>query len=132
MFPAFPGVSWQWHSLIGDPVFPSVFPAFSGVTWLWYSIIGVPSVSLSVPSIFVAFLLYSLQGQTCLLFPRVGSLALQPGGQRVPVAVCAHIPMCIACVCLRAFGGCCFLCVFASPPSLPSFFSFVFVCLLFH
>lgn len=60
-----------------------------------------------------------------LLFLCVGWFALRPGGQQVPSAVCAHIPMCVDCLCLQEFGMCCFSCVFLR--LLGCFFQWVFV-----
>ena len=47
------------------------------------------------------------------------------GGQQVPAAICARIPICVACLCLWASSGCRFSCVFCVP-SLPSPFPFFF------
>ena len=142
-----------WHlyrSLLNLSVSGIMGCAFPSVTWRWCSVIGVPSVSLSTPSVsqcdlavaqcywhsqcfpqcssvFVVFLQDSLHGQPSLLFLCVGWLALWPGGQRVPAAVCALIPMCVACLCLRAFGSfVVFFCIPSLPPSFP-FFLFLFL-----
>ena len=50
---AFPGVSFQWGSVIGVP---SVSLSVPCVTCQRLSIIGVPSVSLSGPSVFCSVL----------------------------------------------------------------------------
>ena len=54
---AFPGVSFQWGSVIGVP---SVSLSVPCVTWQRLSIIGVPSVSLSGPSVFFFRVLVAL------------------------------------------------------------------------
>ena len=50
---AFPGVTWQWRSVIG---IPSVSLSVPSMTWQWCSVIGILSVSLSVPSVFCSVL----------------------------------------------------------------------------
>ena len=44
----------------------------------------------------------------------------------MPSASCAWISTCVACLCLRAFGGRCFSCVFASLHPSPVVVSFRF------
>ena len=114
-------------ALLAFPVFPLVFPAFPGVNWRWRSIIGC--VSLSVPSIFCSVLVGIPSWLTMFVVPACWLACFAAAVSRCLQLAC--IPMCVACFCIWAFGGCCFSCVFLRPlpPPFP-FFSFVF--LLFH
>ena len=49
---------WAVHFLasLGSGIASLAFPVFPGVTWQWRSIIGIPCVSLSVPSVFCSVL----------------------------------------------------------------------------
>ena len=38
-------------ALLPFSLFPLAFPAFPGMTWQWHNVIGIPNVSLSVPSV---------------------------------------------------------------------------------
>ena len=108
-------------ALLAFPVFPLVFPAFPGVNWRWRSIIGC--VSLSVPSIFCSVLVGIPSWLTMFVVPACWLACFAAAVSRCLQLAC--IPMCVACFCIWAFGGCCFSCVLHPLPSSPVFLLFV-------
>ena len=111
---AFPGVSFQWGSVIGVP---SVSLSVPCVTCQRLSIIGVPSVSLSGPSVF-----FSACWLPCFEARRSAGAC---GCMRTDFYVCSLFMPSIV---WRAL----FLLCFCVPPPLPCCLFFLFLFLLPH